>query len=197
MNDLIAFIREKYFIETFFKTINDGPSGTIIVGQYDNSNNTITIDNSLIGTDRIGFVFAHELGHAILHRGIRINSELFNEFKDSEYDFVSDKHLLTNYKNWIEWQANRFASFLLIPEQNLKVHLILKQMQLGINRHGHIYLDNQPINLQDYHQIMDYLKLQFNTTKTTVLYRLQELGLITVAIQDDFYAANLRINLFE
>jgi|JI10StandDraft_1071094.scaffolds.fasta_scaffold83169_1 Zn-dependent peptidase ImmA (M78 family) len=192
LTDLIKFIKEKYFIDTCFKKLENDLADSEIIGYYDNLNNTITIDNSLIGTDRIGFVFAHELGHAILHKEIQINNNVYNEFQDSEYDFVLDKHLLTNYKNWIEWQANRFASYLLIPEKNLKVHLIAKQMQLGISKYGHIYLDNQSINLQDYHKIMEYLKFQFNTTKTTIFYRLQELGLITVVLQDDSFTNNVK-----
>ncbi len=184
INDIIKFIEEKYLIKTIFKELDKSYPGKEIIGHFDNSKNVITIDKNLVGTDRIGFVLAHELGHAILHREIKINNEVYNEFKDSEYDFISDRHILSNYKNWIEWQANRFASYILIPEKNLKVHLITKQMHLGISKYGHIYLDNQSINLQDYHMIMEYLKFQFNTTKTTILYRMQELGLLTVAFEN-------------
>jgi len=185
LTDLINFIKEKYYIKTIFRELEMTSGGIDIIGHFDNSNNIISIEKSLIGTDRIGFVLAHELGHAILHSEIKINNEVYNEFNDSEYDFMSDKHILSNYKNWIEWQANRFASYILIPEKNLKVHLITIQMQLGISKYGHIYLDNQPTNLADYQKIMNYLKFQFNTTKTTILYRMQELGLITVVLDNN------------
>jgi Zn-dependent peptidase ImmA (M78 family) len=127
----------------------------------------------------MGFVFTHELGHAILHSSIKINNDLYNEFKDSEYDLVTDKDLLTNYKHWIEWQANKFASSILIPSINLQVHLVLIQKQLGIGKFGNIYLDNQPVNIQDFLDITKYLKGRFNASKSAIEYKLQELDLIT------------------
>ena len=115
----------------------------------------------------------------MLHKEIKVNNELYNEFTDSEYNFQTDKHLLTNYKHWIEWQANKFASCILIPSLNLKIHLALIQKELGISKYGHIYLDRQAVNLRDFINITNYLKRHFNTSKTTIEYKMQELELIT------------------
>ncbi len=179
LQELIDYIDERHSIKTIFKDLSLVKSKEGVIASYNKKNQTIFLDDSLKNTKRLGFVLAHEVGHSILHSEVMINNELYNEFSDSEYDFVSDRHLLTNYKHWIEWQANKFAACLLIPSSNLKVHLVLKQMQLGISKYGHIYLDKQPINQKDFRQIIDYLTVQFNASRTSIEYRLRELYLIT------------------
>lgn len=179
LEELIEYVENKYgvkteYIDTFEKLNTEG-----ILGLYDNQNQTIFLDNAIRNTDRLGFVLAHEIGHVVLHSHLKINNKLYNEFEDSEYDLVTDKHLLTNYKHWIEWQANKFASSLLMPKINLHIHLVVIQRKLGISKYGHIYLDKQPVNIRDFISITDYLKRYFNTSKTTIEYKLQELELIT------------------
>ena len=178
-DELIQHLEEKLSIMVIYKNLNCSDDDIFALGNYNNQEKVISIDLSIRGSKRMGFVLAHEIGHAVLHGDIRINNELYYEFSDSEYDLVSDKHLLTNYKHWIEWQANKFASQILVPSLCLKYHLVFKQLELGISKYGHIYLDNQPINRKDFGEIMNYLTFQFNTTKTTIEIRLQELNMIT------------------
>ena len=67
-------------------------------------------------TNRLRFSLAHEIGHFILHRDIfraqRINSI-------DEYIEQIDE---LNEENWcgLEWQANQFAGFLLVPYHELE-----------------------------------------------------------------------------
>ena len=179
LSELIEYCSTELKIKTEFVNTEEVFNVQDILGLYNNESRTIYIDNAIKDSDRLGFVLAHEIGHALLHSKIEINNELYNEFSDSEYNFETDKHLLTNYKHWIEWQANKFASCLLVPELNLKIHLVLIQKQLGISKFGHIYLDKQPVNIRDFINITSYLKRHFNTSKTTIEYKMQELNLIT------------------
>jgi len=179
LSDLIDYCHSNLGIQTKYLDTFENEEIPDILGSFDAEGNTIFIHKSIENSDRLGFVFAHELGHAVLHSNIKVNNELYNEFSDSEYNFETERHNLTNYKHWIEWQANRFASCLLVPSLNLKIHLALIQKQLGTSRYGHIYLDKQPVNIRDFINITNYLKSHFNTSKTTIEFRMQELNLIT------------------
>ncbi|TMO89407.1 hypothetical protein, partial [Pseudoalteromonas ruthenica] len=65
------------------------------------------------------------------------------------------------------------------------------QEYLGISKAGHIYLDDQPINRQDFGKITTYLVKHFNTTYTSVIYRLESLELITYNRKKDDYQTEL------
>jgi Zn-dependent peptidase ImmA (M78 family) len=164
----------------------------VIHGFCDIASNCIVIDKSIVGTDRFSFLLAHEIGHYILHKDLRIHQNVYNNFQDSEYDFGTNKYLLNNYKNWIEWQANEFASNLIMPNSTFFTRLIYIQKQLGISRAGHIYLDDQPVNRKDYGDITTYLSNFFNTTYTSVILKLESLELITYNRKIDHYKSTLR-----
>lgn len=181
LESLTEYMKNKYSISFEYSQLLKRAPHDEVLGSFNRQENRIEVDKSLSDSSRLGFVMAHEYGHAILHNEIKINNEHYNQFHDSEYDFTSDKHRLTNYKHWIEWQANKFATTLLMPSMNLRFHLGVFQKSIGISRYGHIYLDEQPINRSDFKRIMIYLTNQFNTTSTSIGYRLEELGLITYA----------------
>jgi hypothetical protein len=80
---------------------------------------------------RYRFTLAHEVGHAVMHKGVYRHQE-FNttgEWKDFMENFPE------NEWSWLEWQANQFAGLVLVPghhlEKRLKYHA--KQIRaLGI-----------------------------------------------------------------
>lgn len=90
---------------------------------------TILVDRSLFHEKyehTFRFVLAHEIGHALMHeRFCRIpeNMEKYDAqgqaaIQDDEaklYVFEKKQHLMTE-RDWIEWQANAFASALLMPK---------------------------------------------------------------------------------
>ena len=79
----------------------------------------------------------------------------------------------------MEYQANIFASYLLIPH----IEFINEVKQL-FKRHsitkGHLYLDNQPCNIQCVNTILGSLSLKFNVSKEVVKIRLQNENLLIV-----------------
>lgn len=166
--------------------------GTNILGCFDSNKNNIFIDKSILDTTRFSFVLAHEIGHFVLHKGLRMNQGLYNNFQDSEYDLFDDKHSLKNEKNWIEWQANSFAANLLMPKEMFVTHVIGYRRHMGISKSNNIYLDNQPQNLKDFDNTLKYLSEYFGTSKTSVEYRINELGLITRGVPENTYRDSLR-----
>lgn len=80
----------------------------------------------------------------------------------------------------MEIQANHFASFLLMSSDCFsKVYLECRD-KLGIPpRHfPKIYVDNQPVNLQDYYGILDGISRKFIVSQQVVEIRLSQMGLI-------------------
>jgi len=98
--------------------------------------------------------------------------------EDSKFNPLTRKHNLENDKNWIEWQANQFASALLMLKDALKIRLILNQKLLGINRVGQLFLDDQECNKFDYIKITSELSSFFNVSKAMLKYRMDDLNLI-------------------
>lgn len=123
------------------------------------------------------FILAHELGHFILHQKLSIGQTTYDAFEDSEYNFRTDKYDLTNPKHWIEWQANYFASSLVLPKVPFLARVYRYQDILNKSR-GKIYLDDQYQNRKDFSELVKRLSYFFNVSKTTVIYKLNEMGLI-------------------
>jgi Zn-dependent peptidase ImmA (M78 family) len=127
-------------------------------------------------------VLAHEIGHFILHSN--------NNFPDSnltQYNKLDTMRTLALYKfdkdnphTWREWQANRFASCILVSRFTIRDELIRLQKLLGINRGlGKIYLDHQGINKRDFHTLTSHLSRIYSVSRTVVKLRLKALDLLT------------------
>jgi len=193
----ILFLKSEYKLNFDFDNQIEIKNGKNILGYFDVANNIIKIDNRVVNTDRFSFLLAHEIGHFILHRDLKINQQAYDNFQDSEYNYLSDKYLLNNYKNWIEWQANEFASSFIMPSNTFYNRLLHIQEYLGITRRGYIYLDDQPINRRDFGDITKYLAEYFNTTYTSVIYKLESLDLITYDRKVDGYKSELRYRIID
>src|SRR5690606_745198 len=101
-------------------------------------------NNSIVNTDRFLFTLCHEVGHAVLHQDLKMNQKAYNQFKDSEYNFILGKHELKNAKNWIEWQANQFSACLTVPKEALWARVYWFHEKNSIRNPGTVYYDDQP-----------------------------------------------------
>jgi Zn-dependent peptidase ImmA (M78 family) len=121
------------------------------------------------------FTLAHEVGHLILHQDIlkKYVSENIDikEMLSLKGDFSSYTH------KYMEIQANKFASRLLLPEI-----FVLKEFQKFVkdeNLHkGYIYLDHQRVNQELLYHLLIRLKAKFEVSNQVAKYRLYSLGLI-------------------
>lgn len=125
------------------------------------------------------FVLMHEIGHLILHKDLRFNQNDYEDFQNSKYNTLSRKFDLENPKNWIEWQANRFATYVLMPKESVIARIIYIQKVLKISRSfGIVYCDDQEVNMEDYEKIINYLSKYFGVSDAIIVIRLKELSLL-------------------
>lgn len=83
--------------------------------EYHPISNTMLIRESVYngacnGNGRDRFTLAHELGHFVIHRNV-------------DYTFARSEEKVESYQD-PEWQANTFASMLLIPRDQIAGHTI-------------------------------------------------------------------------
>jgi Zn-dependent peptidase ImmA (M78 family) len=177
LNHILDFLGSKYNLTFKFSDLNDELSNDIL-GYFDSEKNEIKINFKVKDTPREPFILAHEIGHFILHKNLKVNKVVYNNFKDTSFSFFEQSYVLRNPKNWIEWQANCFASSLLMPELSFRAILILNQKELGISKAGRIFLDDQECNKSDYKELIKRLSSHFNVSKLSIEYRLNDLKLI-------------------
>ena len=99
------------------------------------------------------YLLSHEFGHFILHQRLKIGQIEYDNFKDSKYNFKTGRHELVNPKNWIEWQANYFASALILPQNTFLARLYWVQDRLEMRR-GKIYIDSQRVNRSGFYKVV-------------------------------------------
>ncbi|WP_196896038.1 ImmA/IrrE family metallo-endopeptidase [Aureivirga marina] len=197
IDEFIIFLNEEYDISFDFTRSIESVNGKKIAGYYNVSKKEILIDCSIVNTEKFPFVLGHELGHFFLHSNLKINQEVYNDFEDSKYNFESDKYLLTNEKNWIEWQANKFAISLFLPRELFFIQFVGFRTRIGISKPQYIYLDKQKINQEDYYKTIDYLSDYFGISKTSVKYRIEDLNLIKYAEPQNNWRTILRKVVYE
>ena len=175
----VQFIEEKYELKVIYSEPIPLYKGKKINGYCDIGQRKIYIDCNLLDTGQFLFVFAHELGHFLLHSKIDISQSSYDAMNDSEFDKVIGRYNLINEKHWLEWQANQFAASLIMPERKLSIRLIRWQIGQGINKLGRVYLDNQRCNIFDFKKMTTILGYEFGVSRTILEYRMADLGIIT------------------
>ncbi|WP_338801890.1 ImmA/IrrE family metallo-endopeptidase [Pseudomonas sp. RSB 5.4] len=123
------------------------------------------------------FTLAHELGHHFLGHKRYMTREAIRA------QDIDQSQLITIPKGEVErleWQANTFASGLLMPKEDFKAAFGLLLQHLGIrNRgHGHLYLDSQRDNVIQFHAVCNSLSEYFNVSKTAIRLRMRALDLL-------------------
>ena len=122
---------------------------------------------------RRNFTIAHEIGHLILH--IPLIENKMEELSD--YDIEAQLSSCDEIIRLMETQANKFASYLLLPEK-----LFIREVDMLFKKHnitkGKLYLDNQPCNINNFNMISSHISRKFNISKTVVKYRMLENSLL-------------------
>jgi len=85
-----------------------------VLGVYDFSNKKMYIRESIDNNGRRRFTWAHEYGHVVLHSG-HFLQQVFDFFEDANDGAVQLHRGQTDTRNMLEWQANQFASHMLMP----------------------------------------------------------------------------------
>jgi Zn-dependent peptidase ImmA (M78 family) len=168
---------KQYLTEKLNIRIYELEENSDLLGCCDFNEQSIGLSKSIIGTAREFFTLVHEFGHLILHQKLSIGQHTYENFEDSVYNFKTDKHDLSNSRQWIEWQANYFASCLIMAKENFIGQLYLCQKRNDLPE-GVIYLDDQFQNIKNFSFLVKRVAYFYDISQASVKYRLQELGLI-------------------
>ena len=146
-----------------------------VLGEIDFGKSLISIDNHQCETlARMRFTVAHEIGHYILGHARYMYGEKYTKIHN---DKISS-NLSDNRENIVkmEWQANQFASFLLLPIDSLlqDLNLLLKEFDVR----DKLYVDNQRCNIDTFMQITNRLMHKYKVSRAVVEIRLKKLGLL-------------------
>lgn len=122
------------------------------------------------------FTLAHEIGHFYLGHDYFLRSESIVEADLSLSANKSNIHMLDR----IEFQANTFASFLLLPEEQFRITIsyLRKYYNIRDRGHGYIYVDDQRVNQNDFYNILNKASLFFEVSRQVVEIRLNKLGMV-------------------
>jgi Zn-dependent peptidase ImmA (M78 family) len=177
---IIKKLKDEFKIIFDFKNeIGTSLNGKKILGKFIFKPRSILVDKSIINDIRFPFVLAHELGHLVLHRKISLPKNEYDNFIDTEYDLISGRKILLSIRDWIEWQANQFASAILMPQTTLLKSIISIQKKIGIGKSlGNVYLDNTNYSQRDFKRIIGELEIIFHVNKTNIEYRMNDLGIL-------------------
>lgn len=170
-NDIVGEILAKLYpdVRIRFEELRSG-----ILGAFSFDERVITLSNTIINDEhRRNFTMAHEIGHLCLHEPyLRNHARKFVDYNMDKIKLLQDDILKT-----MEQQANKFASFLLIPQERLVIEV--KKLFVSMNnRTGRFYLDNQVCNINEVQRALKSLSQTFNVSKEAMKIRLIKEGLL-------------------
>lgn len=163
--------------------LGNSERGKKIFGMCQFRPNIIYIDRNLDPNGpRFRFTLAHELGHLVLHRKLFFDpAELDipqNQIPDDRTHLLSGRRKNMTPRDWLEWQANAFASAILMPRRTLKAAVLELQTRLAIRRPGIIFVDDQPTNVVAYQTVISELKDVYQVSRTALEIRLKDLEIL-------------------
>lgn len=166
-DDIAGCLLSRLFPQ-FRINFNNLPYG--VEGRTSITEHTITLSTSLISNqDRLRFTLAHELGHLVLHGGILAAYE----------GLLGDRPLPLSESDlkWMDSQANKFASFILMPHISFRNVTLSVFKTLNINT-GKFIVDKQPFKAKLLQSILYHISSRFKVSKEAVFIRLKEEGLV-------------------
>lgn len=157
------------------RTLQDADGDTIL-GSANFGNRSIEI-NQHGNRHRERFTVAHEIGHFVLRHEKYLRSEYIVE-QDLYEEVKKDEAF--NYER-LEYQANLFASMLLLPEAQFleAVGALRNKFETYGRAFGYIFVDDQPCNYLPYNRMLAELSDQFGTSKQAIEIKLKRANLLT------------------
>lgn len=126
------------------------------------------------------FTLGHELGHHLLGHSKYMAGEYCQE---SDFERSGPSTLGIEDVARMEWQANYFASSLLLPRASFTTDFyeVLRAFDIADRGHGALYVDDQACNLRTFFAITDVLRHTYAVSRKVVELRLKKLGLLNDA----------------
>ena len=127
-----------------------------------------------IGSGRDRFSQAHEIGHDVLHTDLR-----FREFMCRDAQRSSEAASDIWEKRWLDRQANRFASYLLMPKPIVeKLYSLYWQKWFGRGEATPMVVERNPYWNTDFQNVVDPIARKMGVSSEAMLIRLVDLGLL-------------------
>lgn len=161
---------------TFTEQAVHDAEGQRILGSANFGQRSIQV-NSHENKHRERFTIGHEIGHFYLRHDQYLRSETIVEH---DLFINSEKEKFSNYQR-LEFQANLFASDLLLPSDFLKAAVTLLRDREGMRDkgHGYIFVDDQPCNYGAYNLVLLELSTFFEVSIQAIEIKLKRMGLLT------------------
>ncbi|MCF8241313.1 MAG: ImmA/IrrE family metallo-endopeptidase [Melioribacteraceae bacterium] len=178
-NKLRDYIKQDYDIELkLSNNLGIDNRGFEILGKINYELNEISICTNVNSDEkRERFTFAHEIGHYILNHNNYLVTEFYSE---SDYENNNVYPISIDDIKRLEWQANYFASCLLLPKEHFLYHfsLLWNKEDLKNRGYGILYVDRQQCNLDVFYRLTNELKRIFNVSRKVIEIRLKNLELL-------------------
>ncbi len=149
-----------------------------VLGRFRFDENTIELfDAHSKSKEQMRFTLAHELGHHFLRHGQYLEVDICDE--DDVEDRIRPLMNLTDISR-LEWQANHFASCLLMAKRPFLRRFIqlLDEFDIKEKGCGVLYVDDQPCNQASFGAICSDLAQTFQVSFGAVNVRLNKMGLL-------------------
>jgi Zn-dependent peptidase ImmA (M78 family) len=137
---ICKFLESKYSVSFNF----ENELSKDVLGKIEFNPLRIKITKSLkADIARWRFTLAHEIGHLILHS--KLLTEKLSEKIDTEFSLSYKFHVTEMTSKRLEYQANLFASNLLLPKSTL-TSVVAKYFEEEHLNKGYLYWGHQPVN---------------------------------------------------
>ena len=147
-----------------------------ILGKIEFEPLKIKISKSLkTDVSRQRFTIAHEIGHLLLHYKILLNKITEKTDTDLSFSFLYNISEMTTKR--LEYQANIFASHLLLPVDSL-INIVEIYFTKERIHKRYLYWDHQPVNQQLTLTLLNQISLQYQVSIEVARIRLISLGLL-------------------
>lgn len=181
-------VRAETGVDLAFEDLPHGPD-VDLRGVTIFSRGLIVLDKSLADDPKrnpyLRFTLAHELGHWILqrHRPIRLvpEEDAADEVVDSIHQLSSTRRPpFQTVEDWVEWQANHFATHLVLPRRPLRIAVVQVNLEAGINinRAHNIYFNASPEGQADASRRISRIADIFGVSPRQVINALEDSSLI-------------------
>lgn len=161
---------------TYLERVIHDVDGNPILGSANFGKKLIEV-NQHGNPHRERFTIAHEIGHFCLRHDQYLRSEFIVE-NDLFIDAGTDNTF--NYER-LEFQANLFASELLLPDEHFRreVEALRQRLDIYDKGFGYIFVDVQPCNYTPYNLLLSELSDHFGASNQVIEIRLETAGLVT------------------
>lgn len=127
---------------------------------------------------RLAFTLAHEIGHILLHQKLFCKNG-FDGTEDTDSSLSLNENNAPLKSQYLEVQANKFASYLLMPRM-LLMNMWKEFKQEERIYKNTLYLDSQSVNRELYQDFVRRVNTVTTVSAEALRYRLKDLRILTM-----------------